>query len=254
MEYRDFAQKIDRNIIAKTLSPYSKISAFSFKKMDGYENASFYIEIKNQKYVLRIYNALQFGKRVRSKEGILTELEFINFLRSGGFLVPDIKRTNEGALFTTVLIDKTEHFAILTDFIGGYHIKKLSPKQIMSVAEVQAKMHIAAKRFKSKLPFIKTSGPLGMRRLIRDKLKDYEAPQNRKGLLKQGIVIIDFLDTKINKEATAKYSTILIHGDIHSGNLKFTGDDISGIFDFDDMRTSIAPDDIGAFLMEILKK
>jgi len=61
------------------------------------------------------------------------------------------------------------------------------------------------------------------------------------------------LGTKINPSTIKKYPPILIHGDLHCENLKFIGDKISGVFDFDDVKKSIAADDIGSFLMEILK-
>lgn len=251
--YRDYKKKIDKKIISEALSAYFKDIDFRYEKIEaGYENASFYIFSNNQKYVLRIYNAFQYGVHPRDEGNILTELDFVKFCGKKNIPVPKIHKTKNGRLFTKVLIDKTKHFAILTDFIKGNQVKRLSLKQIESIAELQAKMHLSALEYNPK-EIRRVAGPLGVQKWIKSELKKYKPPNDRKDLIKQAARFIDFLGEKINPATIKKYPPILIHGDLHCENLKFIGNKISGVFDFDDVKKSITADDIGSFLMEIFK-
>ncbi len=251
--YRDYKNKINKKIISEALSVYFENANFAYEKIEaGYENASFYIVLNGHKYVLRIYNAFQYGVHPRDEGNILTELDFIEFCGEKNIPVPKIHKTVNGNFYTKVLINGTAHFAILTDFIEGNQVKKLSLKQVENIAEIQAKMHLTAIEYGTK-KIRRVAGPFGVHKWIKSELKKYKPSENKKDLIKHAIDVIDFLGTKINPSTIKKYPPILIHGDLHCENLKFIGDKISGVFDFDDVKKSIAADDIGSFLMEILK-
>jgi len=251
--YRDYKKKINKKIISDGLSAYFGNNKFSFEKLEGgFENASFLIKTDNKKYVLRIYNAVQFGRHVRDEKNILCELEFVEFLLKKGLPVPSIHKTKDGLNFTKVQIDKTNHFVILTDYIDGEQVNRLSLNKIKAVARVQAKIHIASMKYKPRI-LRKRPDPLDVQKWIKRELKDYKPPAKKRFWVLKSMEFFNYFDKKINKKTISGLSMIMIHGDLHLANLKFVGDEVSGVFDFDDVKQSIVADDIGSFLMDVFK-
>jgi Ser/Thr protein kinase RdoA (MazF antagonist) len=252
--YTDFRKYIDNSMLVEVMSAYSD-KKFTFKKISaGFENASFIVyENNTEKYVLRIYNAMQFGLHTRDEVNILAEIEFIQYLYKKSLPVPKIHKTKQGNLCTEILINKNQHFAMLSDFIEGEHVKKLSLQKIAAVAKIQARIHLATNKYKAN-KFRGRSGPLGIQNWLSVEVKTFKPKKQDLNLFNDGIRLFDLLKSKINSSTITNFPKILIHGDLSLNNLKFKGETIAGIFDFDDMRESIVAEDIGTFLIEVLKE
>lgn len=251
--YRDYKKKINKKIISVALSTYFGNNKFSFEKLEGgFENASFLIKNGRKKYVLRIYNAIQFGRHVRDEKNILCELEFVEFLRKKGIPIPPIHKTKNNLNFTKIKIDKTYHFVILTDYIEGKQVDRLSINKIKAVARLQAKIHISSIDYNPKM-LRKRPDPLDVQKWIKKELKGYKPPAKKKAWILKSMEFFNYFDKKINEKSISGLPMIMIHGDLHLANLKFIGDEVSGVFDFDDVKKSIVADDIGSFLMDVFK-
>lgn len=244
--------KIDKKQIREILNSYFYFDDFDYSVIEaGYENLNIEIKIKNNKYLLRIYNEKQFDQHLRSRTLIEDELKFMNLCSDSGVPVPKVLLTKEGDMLTTTRIDDTIHFAAVFEFIKGSEIKRFNKKKIEAVALLQAQIHKLTKNFKfsAKHPI---DGYLNHQNWLSTILKNFE-PGKHSDLFDRYLDLSNFITEKLSNPRIKSLKTQPIHGDIHEGNMRFIGNEISGLFDFDDCRTSIISEDIGMFLSVILR-
>jgi Ser/Thr protein kinase RdoA (MazF antagonist) len=243
---------INKAVSAKILSSYF-VSGVKFKYSlinKGLENVNVLVDLSGEKYVIRIYNPIKFEKYKRTRQSILYEIEFMNYLREHDLPIPRIIQAKSKKLFTSIKIGSTRYFCSLTEYVEGRegHITK---RRILAFAPIQAKMHLLSLKFKPR--YSKRS----------DGANDYyiwwsEFKLSGKGLkdlvLDQALTeLMNKILNKVNPKTISKFPIYIIHSDLHKENMRFIEDRVVGIFDFDDCREGILPEDIAMFLHEILK-
>jgi len=243
---------IDKKLIAQILSNYfDNVCKFKYSLINqGLENLSYLITLDNKKFVLRIYNDRQFGKYNRSEREIRQELEFMDCLTTHNLPVPEIIKTKIGKLFSAVSLQNKSHFVALFSFVSGKEVKIFNMPKIRAVANLQANMHIIAEGHIK--PRRRINGHLGHQKWQREILEDAK-PVHHDLLFRQYkkmALEISKIIKSIKAESLVK---LFVHTDVHEGNMRFQGNRVRGLFDFDDARVSIVPEDIGMFLSVILK-
>lgn len=197
---------------------------------------------------------MQFGTYTRDEENLLFEIEFAEFLKCNGLPVADIFKTIAGEKITSVFLGKERYFVVLFEFVHGKEIYIFNKSKIQNVAKMQAKMHCLAKNWKpSHSRFL--SGYTNAQDWLEKINEKSNISRDSKyfALHKEYKSILDEISKKILAQKTKEVPILLIHADVHEGNMRFIGNEISGLFDFDDCRMSIIPEDIGMFLSVLLR-
>jgi homoserine kinase type II len=232
---------------------YSGDFSVKFEKVDsGYENINVIIWIRNKKYVLRIYNDKQYGRDLRDEKHLLYELNFLNYLAENKIPVAHINKTIDGKLFSITNLGNLKLFVVLFDFIPGNEIKTFNKEKIVDMAIWMAKIHKLSLDYKPK-HIREKDGALNYYNWWLDAKKkgqEVRDPEIRAAYLP----IIKYYQQYINSRTVKKFKTLQIHSDMHQGNLRFRNNKLAGIFDYDDTRHSIIPEDIGMFFHSILKR
>jgi len=226
---------------------------FYFEPVDaGYENINVIVRVGNKKYVVRIYNDKQYGRVQRDEKHLMYELNFLNYLSENGIPVAHINKTNTGALYTKIKIGEHDHFVVLFDFIYGKKIKKYNRGKIEDMAKWMAKIHLLTFDYKPKY-IREKDGALNYYNWWLDATMKKQEVKDE-DIRRAYLPIIAYYQQFINPKSVMSYPILQIHSDMHEGNLRFGHNKLSGIFDFDDTRHSIIPEDIGMFFHVLLKR
>jgi len=247
---------VNRDLIRKILAEYFRdVEKFKFQLIrQGWENLSYLIRIGNKKYILRICNRMQFGTYKRDEENLLFEIEFAQFLKRNSLPIPHIFETITGKKLTSITLEGEKYYVVLFEFIKGREINIFNKSKIQNVARMQAKMHCLAKNWKpARARFL--SGYTSHQDWLKETTEKFKVPQNSEylSLFKQYRAILNKISEKILAQEPKEMPVLLVHADVHEGNMRFVDNEISGLFDFDDCRMSIIPEDIGMFLSIILR-
>ena len=250
--------KVTKKLVSGILGKYfEKVELTEFKIIPhGLENTSIFILVNKQKYIIRIYNRLQFNKHERTENTISWELDFMEYMYKKGIPVPEIIYSLNGERLTTVKVDKYSYFVVLNKYVEGRHIKKMTDSHLKEIIQTQALMHIYAKDFKIKIETRRNS-EFGFEKMVL-KNADKKIKEDKKYeqlFLKLKNIIEELLPNLLKLTENSK--KIVIHDDLHEGNLKFEKDKISGIFDFDDATIGTTGADLAKtifFCGRVLKK
>jgi homoserine kinase type II len=213
----------------------------------GYSNTSYAVWMvngdQNSQYLLRLYNPAAV------KNEILFEHALLNHLKSNGFTrtAAVIECRNKETLVQTPPPHGhrgTVAYWALFEFLDGedrysWTNTDLTDSELVSAAEIFSRLHRCGHGFE-KPPGAERAQPRIMEFLptFRDRISAYldKAGHRRSDrLLKNHFSLID---------ETIRYAQCFnvgfqgmpempIHGDYHPGNLKFTGEKVVGVFDFD---------------------
>lgn len=212
----------------------------------GYVNTSYGIETliegEKKKYFFRRY-----------KTGIQeTEIQFehsvINHLVDKDFkLAAKLLSTKQGGTYYKYFADENEQYPVfyaIFEFLKGEDKYDCvdphpSPMEIKNAAAVQAKFHHAVvdleprgQRFEPKIldlvPQITTKIDHNLKS-SKGTVFDRYLRENQ-GLIKESCAQAEQYFSGLQTE---NWLELLIHGDYHPGNLKFEGEEIVGLFDFD---------------------
>jgi Ser/Thr protein kinase RdoA (MazF antagonist)/RimJ/RimL family protein N-acetyltransferase len=249
-----FGHLVTKEKLREVLNNYfSDGFEFSFKPVDaGYENINIIVKVINKKYVLRIYNDKQYGRVLRDQRHLLYELTFLSYLAENGIPVAKINKTLGGKLFSNIKLAKHNLFVVLFDFIEGSEIKRFNKEKISDMAVWMAKIHELSFEYKPE-HIREEDGALNYYYWWLDAKKkgqEVKDPDIRAAYLP----IIEYYQQYINPKTVKGYQTLQIHSDMHQGNLRFKHNKLAGIFDYDDTRHSVVPEDIGMFFHSILKR
>lgn len=253
---RDFKRNnsgfITQKKIAEIVGYYfDSREVFEFQVINqGLENINIEIKINQEKYVIRIYNAIQFERFKRNDENILYELEFMDYLDKNGVPVPQIIKAKTGKLFCKAKLGSELHYVVCFEFIDGKEISAPSLAQIREVAKWQARMHNLSTKYKSNHSR-QSDGPIDYYVWWTCFIKKNKRIKHKIGLEIERVM--QELLEEVNPKTICKFPSGIIHSDMHKNNLRFTGGRLAGILDFDDCREGIFAEDISMFLHEILK-
>lgn len=243
----------EEKIKAILLEYFHDVKSFDCTHVEqGYENINIIARVGYKKYVIRIYNDKQYGRIPRSKKHLLYELDFTNYLSKNGVPVANLNKTPDGQLFTEIILGHKKLFVILTDFVKGKQISIYNKKKIEDFAGWMAKIHKLSLKYEPE-HIREPDGSLNFYNWWKDSEKKRQRVEN-KHIHNAYLPIMDYIHQFINPETIKKFTHIQIHADMHPGNIRFTGNRLSGIFDYDDTRHSIIPEDVGVFFDALLRK
>lgn len=235
--------KVTKENIATILKSYN-INDFDFKiPDDGISNTTLIIEHNFKKYILRIYR-----KDGKDNNDINLEIEFQDFLRLNGIPVPEIYENKNSNKLTLAEIDEIKWQCILMEFIEGQNVTtKPSHNLISELAQIQAQMHLLGIEFVknknlNKNPFLHLNDSLAKKI---ENINFHKDNQN----------VLDFIERV--KKYKYDLSLDLPYGYNHldidfDGNVITKNNEVAGVIDFDDLRSSPPVICLGYTLWNIL--
>ena len=249
--YKQITARLVQEIVGEFFGVV-KITKFKLIKT-GFENVSIDLRVKKKRYVIRIYNRLQFDLHKRDNQSILWELAFIEHLYKKGMPVPRIISTLSGKKFIKIKHGKYSYFVVVAEYIRGKHLSRITLKQEKEVVYYIALMHKYARSFKTRY----RRPPLDClgfeKRVAREKKVRSFRNSNHIKLVNEIRKVLITLSPIVEKQIKTQRH-IPVHNDLHLGNVKFLDGRISGIFDFDDCLMGIASAELGKALFFILQK
>lgn len=209
------------------------------RNLVAYVNEVYLVKAGDKKFILR--------KSLKAKKlnHLKLEIELLEYLHKKKFnLTPHVIPNKKGE---SVTIFQNRYY-ILTNFMPGENkaswnnLEKFTEKRLISYFQASARFTKAVTRFKPRIKpesqtlyyYLKNS-----RELFDTKVK--KLPNNRIKKMLKGNRNFIFNFVKQNKMEFEKsgYDSLpkqLLHFDLHPGNVNYTGDKVTGLFDFDWIR------------------
>lgn len=213
----------------------------------GRENKSILVEGNFGKVVVRVWGDRHGYMGVRKEGDIASELAFMQFCYDRHFPVPRLYASKNGRSAET-LPDGAQYAVI--GYVEGEQPVGFTGPMIHEVATVMARLHNAVADFS--FPH-KRSWPGTLIEMTSDRIQRFESTAHElNAMLQESIahIIAGYKERLArNKAALSLLPTGVIHGDIMRENIKFIGDKLEGIFDFDDCRESYFLEDIAKTLL-----
>lgn len=195
------------------------------KKLGDFENYVFETYRNGHPYIMRVTHSSH-----RSKDEVLSELDWMRHLNNEGLSVPEIFPSENGLLVEEILAeDRSAFYGCLFAKAPGAAVsvrsEKFNEELFNKWGETTGRMHHATKSYKP------SAGLKARSSWNEDELLSVEKyyPSNERGLVenaKEVIAAIAVLPKNIDNYG-------IIHTDIHSGNFFYDGEQIH-VFDFDD--------------------
>jgi Ser/Thr protein kinase RdoA (MazF antagonist) len=208
----------------------------------GEENENYLLKKKDKKFVLRILNKKR-DKFLFNTKNIINHINFesnlMKELHSKHFLVPVIKLTN---------IIRGKPYQIQT-FLEGVHItpNKINETQAIAIGATLAKLHNTTKSIKTSL---KRMDLFSFE--FEDKVIEKYGPRIIEKFGKEKFEILKEKEEQLKKQLM-QYpldASCITHNDFFYWNIKFKGDKISAILDFDESSPGNPLSDLATTLME----
>ena len=197
----------------------------------GYVQTNILLKTNKGNYVLRYYEH-------RSKEYVLFELNILNYFHKHKYpCAMPIK--NIQSKFIGKYRGK---YYIIYDYISGRHLKKLNKKQFHELIKYSALLHNISINYKPQYFEHRESKD---KKFILQTAKE-EAKRNKEKGKERYTFIKERLNLVKLPETLPKG---IIHGDFDKANIKFTGNKITGILDFDDACYTYLIYDIGMLIL-----
>ena len=207
--------KLNNYDLENILNSYSIGKLQNYRGIEeGIENTNYYIETKDKKYILTIYE-----KRVK-EEDLPFFSNLMSQLHRSDFLSPVPIFNNKKKAITNYKSKKM----MITSFLDGKAKEILNPENCKSIGQEAAKLHKITKTFK-----IKRKNDLSVKswRKIFDTVKD-KCNQIHKDLPK----LIEQNLSDVEKNWPNDLPKGIIHADLFSDNIFFKNEVLSGIIDF----------------------
>lgn len=218
---------LSMNKIKELITEAYKLKPTKIKLLElGTINLSYLVETRNRKFVFRIY------QRNITKRQIEIEHKLITFLKEKKFPVANIIKTIKGK----TLGYKNGIFFTLFDFIAGKHLYKTNIKQLKSAAKLLGHYHFIVREYnypqKKDWWYVES---IALEKYLKQ-AENLGAPHQFLLFLGR---LIKLFRVNANINDLKRLPHIFIHGDFSLRNLKFIGNKISGVFDFDNIRKEL---------------
>lgn len=214
------------SIIDELAAHYGFTVADYTEASSGIENTTLLVRSTNdQRYAMRIYR-----QDKKSDGQIVSELNFMAYLRQNGIPLPDIILNTQNQAIT--LLDSSDNTwqVIAMEHIDGEHINKPSAELLSDIATTQATMHLLANNYPTSNENIR----------IIDKLTETEFIQQI-DIPKLPVELQQFLHRGADYEVSFSGELPIgpCHFDYDEQNILCRNNAIVAVLDFDDL--SIAP-------------
>ncbi len=225
----------------------------------GYVNRIYFVETTKGTFVLK--QCVEHS----TPEEIIFEYNLIKYIKNKGLPVADIlphtKEDNKG-IFVTF---EDKHY-IVCEFIEGSQImwKEISGLKLESMARTLARYNNIVSEYKppTTIQYRRRCMAVNIDNFSRfEALKSTLEKREQASLSKVAKLFLsnfDYVQKQVNKVRDAitesvanKLLKIIIHGDFHSLNIRFKGDEVNGTFDWDYIREDFRLIDIVICLVKI---
>lgn len=208
--------------LSEILSQYSRsLKSFELAR-SGIENCTVFVDTDGGRFVLRVYRQSN-----KTEDDIQLEAEFVDYLHGQDIPVAVPIKSQAGLSVTKVSINQKDWFVILMPEMPGAHGESYTPELMTTLAQLQAKMHLAATTFKHETKPAQTYNEL------------------REGFFIKQITNLGQLDEQTSAfvDRAAAYSVQLsdtlpsgyCHLDYDNGNVLSDGNQVTAVLDFDDL-------------------
>ncbi|MGM0775412.1 MAG: phosphotransferase enzyme family protein [Bacillota bacterium] len=212
------------NVLHHFLSIYS-LNTVNYKKLGDFENYVFQASKDGEELILRITHSTH-----RKLEELLSEVDWMSYLRSEGLKVPKVMPSRNGNMVEALEAgDGSVFYASLFSKAEGEPISVRTPEFNQELfhawGRAVGKMHAATKSY------VPSPGIVKRMQWEEEELLTVEKyiPKEDQLIVKNTKDLLNLLHTL--PKNIDNYG--LIHTDIHSGNFFYDGKDIQ-VFDFDD--------------------
>tara|TARA_B110000858_G_scaffold60716_1_gene70587 strand:+ start:33 stop:992 length:960 start_codon:yes stop_codon:yes gene_type:complete len=181
---------------------------------EGVENSNFLLEGRSTKYILTIF------ERRTDENDLPFFFNLMNHLNDNEIKCPQVIKDKSDNLYNSI----KNKPAVITTFLDGTSIKKISPKHCGELGENLAKFHLASNNLK-----IKRDNSLGIKDL--NKL----VFEINKLNLREHANLVTIINNEYNylkDEIPFNLPSGIIHADLFPDNVFFIEDQLSGIIDF----------------------
>ncbi|MCM3690078.1 phosphotransferase enzyme family protein [Neobacillus niacini] len=194
------------------------------KKLGDFENYVFEVYLEEKPMILRITHSSH-----RSKDEILAELDWINYLHEQGVYCPAVFTSSKNQLIETLPGDDGSSFyACLFSKVPGNPVKiksnEFNEQLFIAWGKAIGQMHSVTKDYMPR-KHVKLRPSWEEEELL--DIENYVPKENE--IIKNTKLLIKELELL----SRSKENFGLIHSDIHSGNFFYDGESVH-IFDFDD--------------------
>lgn len=205
-----------------------------FFKM-GAENTTALLKGNFGSVVLRVWGEKHSRMGSRKLSDIEGELAFMEACRSLRLPIPKVYHSLAGHEFEA--LPDGRRFAFM-DYVEGEEPAHFTQPMIETIATAVAKMDVLGQTFTYPVP---RSWEGTIVDLTYERIEEYRLKGTQDAFIEY---LIGRLDQEVPKIDLSKLPFGPIHGDVMYQNIKFVGERLSGIFDFDDCRESYLIEDI----------
>jgi Ser/Thr protein kinase RdoA (MazF antagonist) len=126
----------DTSSVEQILKHYAITPTRVVRADRGTENETIFVDYVDKRFALRVYRRFK-----KTSEEILEEVEFMQFLRSRDFPVPEIIINRKGNAITHVTIGGVRWQCIVMTLMPGLHPESLSDAMLNEIAHIQGRLH-----------------------------------------------------------------------------------------------------------------
>ncbi|MFT4308941.1 MAG: homoserine kinase [Candidatus Woesearchaeota archaeon] len=226
--------RLTDNVLARIVSQYD-IGTYKSSKpfKEGYVQTNILIITDRGKHVLRYYEE-------KNKETVMFEAELLEHLSNHDYPCTMPIKNRSGDI---IGMHNNKPYIIFS-YIPGRHIKNINSIQLYDMVKHLAMLHNTTKGYKP--AYHETRQPRTKEFCLNEAMTESKRFKDTK----EGRYRLYYIKEKLN---TIRLPTNLpkgiIHGDFDSNNIKFRGNNITGILDFDDATYAILIYDIGMMLL-----
>jgi homoserine kinase type II len=226
--------KFSKEELNSIISGYTIGKLVDFKPFKaGYVQSNILLRTKTEKYVLRYYEN-------RTKEYVIYEADFLDYLSKHNYPCAMPKKNSNNQ----IIGEYNNKPYILFSYLIGRHLKNLNEKQNHEMIKHLALLHKISEGYKpnnfNKRQPRSKEFCLHEAKIEAEKFENKEEGRKRLALVKSRLNKLSFPSDLPNG---------VIHGDFDKANIKFMGDKLSGVLDFDDATNTFLIYDIGVILL-----
>lgn len=226
--------KFTKEELAKILIEYNLGDLVDFKPFKaGYVQTNILLKTKNGKCVLRYYEN-------RTKDYVVYEADFLDYLSKHDYpcAMPIKNSKNQ------IIGEYNNKPYILFSYLKGRHLKNLNDKQLDEMIKHLALLHKISENYKPSN--YKHRQPRSKEFCLHEAIVESKRFDNKE----EGKKRLNLIESRLNKlEFPDTLSNGVIHGDFDKANIKFIGDKLTGVLDFDDATNTFLIYDIGVILL-----
>ncbi len=215
----------------------------------GVENENYKVVLDDVSYVLRVYGLEHSHIGPRSEDDLDFELTLMKHMHDNSLPVPGIHETPKGKMHDKITTSDGERFVSIVDFVDGEVPHNFTPKMSAQISENMAKMHLLTSDIQ--IP-VERNWPGTLIDRAAERLQKYEEHPKRESndtTARFESIVANYREG-LKQLDTSKIAQGPIHGDILYHNVVYRGEDLVGVFDFDDSRYSFFIED---FVKGLLK-